>query len=707
MAIDRNRFENDYQKPTEEKRNYNYEYVMHNLDYAMFGYLGIDVSSFEDGRDSLGHPRFYELSADGTIKNPFENGIDLTSKAFWDKAAQGKILVCPAGEKEPVQMIVDESSFSFSKPLSEFPNKPREPKPLTGFRRFLNTITFGAAYRSEKQNYEQQMSSYQKELADWEEKNRALNYVKNLRTSEALVAEASRYEMDDKLRQENKLRAQREQELNECNKEIENMQKEQPLYKLDTYRNMYQDYCAPKPNIAKELIGGSYFKQDEVDVLNTYELPSGKDLQGTEISDREFAALSVMFSGDVSISGNYDKGTEFDQGKGLIAGNGHALTPEQSTVAASMMFTESMVSTPPYPRNAMGRVLVEVYEPSRKKVHEAIREYRLQGKREKLAGIIASGMNYMLHKQRGKGIADQRTLATVALVSEAAALLDRDPELKRQVLAVEDKSPLPKEMNEKTGIALFEVDKPRKMVTELDLQTAKGFGMIQELTRKNEKASVMLHGESIGAIRLTDAQRKEYIRDRVVYETLAFNTANDVADKQDRLKNEAYTKARSKLEAQYDKKTEQETIKCQRYLALTKIEKKNGQGIRVPRDEKTGEPVIQAAQEDYQKAHDETYRELTNLNVLDSLYVSQPETVTFLGVSGMKGLNMLVESHLPNASALENLKGKELEEALKGNKLFAKDSPYTQQPIDVKQKPEKSLAAEKGHEEPAKAPAKL
>ena len=51
----------------------------------------------------------------------------------------------------------------------------------------------------------------------------------------------------------------------------------------------------------------------------------------------------------------------------------------------------------------------------------------------------------------------------------------------------------------------------------------------------------------------------------------------------------------------------------------------------------------------------------------------------------------LMATHLSGAEKLSQLKGKKLEEALKGETLFAEDSPYRRESAKVKDTPERKV----------------
>ncbi len=662
MATIKGRFVTPFQKPKNEIPEYQQGELRHRLDTQLFPNLGFDTKRSKDGRGVDGNLMFYELTEQGELKNPFEDDKMLESGAFLDKLAQGKILAFPAGEKNPVQLSLSgNSDIRYSVPLTELPiPKPEQPKPLNGWQRFANAITFGYAYRKEKTDIEQ----YPAKLDEWTRKEKSFQEKLDKRTPKVLEEEKKTFDADVARREEESKQAKLKAELEKSGQQLKNMTSEKPVYVLDQYRSLYQSYCGPKPERRESLVGkGKYFTEEQFSKLESYELPKGENLHGTEISDAEFAALSVMYSCDPSVIGDFDMSEPGERStkNNLLSSEAHCFTPEQNAIRSTMMCTESMIDYPDHPRDNMGKVLGSVYQPSRAKVFEAVKEYREEGKPEKLAGIIASGMNFLMHKFEGKPISDPRNLTTAALVSESAALLERDPELKKAVLALEDKSTLIEECNKDVGEPVLEDQQPRKLVTPADLQTAKGFGRILDISRKNEKAQVMLHAESMGLVTLTDEQRKGFTRDRVNYETLTFTSQNDIDWKKNKDAYPKYVDAKDKLTMEWAMTQAEESAAGNKYLNADKHDKNKAELLQK-----------------FQEAHDKSIQAFQKMSRLDTLHIGPPETVRAIGAGGDKALDETVNLHLPNAAQLENLKGAELEEALRGEKLFAADSPYTQ-----------------------------
>ena len=673
MAIDKRAFRGDIWAPSNEGKSYDKGAVLHRLDYLLFAHLGVDRQLSERGRDENGSLRFYELTEAGELKDPFADGSTLGSDAFLNKASKGRILAFPAGEKQPVQLQVHNNDIGFSKPMETLPiPQPQEPQRLSRWARFANAITFGRAYRAEKAEYQQKLETYQKDMQNWQKNQDSFRQKAEERTPELLEKEAKQLAATEVRREEAEKQAKLEADRTKTREQVKAMESGEVAYGIDQYRSLYQSYCAPKPERRENLVGeGKYFTEEQFGALKTYELPRGEGLHGTEITDKEVAALSVLNASDKEISGTFEMNEPgvIDDKTGLPKAEAHLYSPEENVVAQTMMFTESMIDKKDAPRKNMGKVFGALYQPSREKVNEAIREYRQEDKPEKLAGIIAGGLHFALHRFEGKGIGDQRNLTSVALAAETAAILDRDPRLKEAVLSLEDTS----ELTGGTG---------KKLVTEQDLKTARGYGKMVELHRRNEKAETMLHADTLGVVTLTDQQRQEYTRDRVNFETVAFASQNDIDT--------------AHADKTYEKEKDELSFK---YFEASAKEKACGNGYYNARN--NGENTQQQYQE-YLQAHNKSLIAFQKMNIYDTLHIGPPETVKMVGAYGDKALDGLVDAHLPGAEKLASLKGEELEAALTGKKLFAKDSPYTQKPEPEKQAPEKQKTVEKAHAEPTK-----
>ena len=277
MAKLKGKYTGKFQEPTEETLNYEAGVILHGFGGNMFSDLGIDVETSERGRDASGKLRFYELTAEGNMKDPFDDGTTLQSVGFLNKVAQGKILAFPSGEKRPVQMQIPEagSEIRYSKPLDSLPHlpKPQEPQRLSRWARFANAVTFGLAYRAETAEYRQKFETYQKDMQSWQEKQDSFREKVEERTPEVLDKETKQFEADYARREERERQEKLEAERDKAREQLKNLQSENPTYHVDVYRNTLQNYYGPKPVFHEEFCGngaGKSYTQEQFDKLHDY-----------------------------------------------------------------------------------------------------------------------------------------------------------------------------------------------------------------------------------------------------------------------------------------------------------------------------------------------------------------------------------------------------------------------------------------------------
>ena len=154
----------------------------------------------------------------------------------------------------------------------------------------------------------------------------------------------------------------------------------------------------------------------------------------------------------------------------------------------------------------------------------------------------------------------------------------------------------------------------------------------------------MLKAESLGLCTLTAEQRKGYIDDRLAFETLKEDTANDIYAQQ-------HSQAYQAEEAEQNGKVAAATM--------------------------SGDPVqMNKASAAYQRFVED--------------YTHAPETVVLMG-SGKLTPDKLVEARIPSKDKLYELSGAELENALEAKNLLSEKSPYTRQPEQQKEAPQKSV----------------
>ena len=469
-------------------------------------------------------------------------------------------------------------------------------------------------------------------MQNWQEKQDALKDKMDKRTPETLDRENKQYEADKARREEEARQAELEAERDKARNQLKNLQSENPTYHVDVYRTTLQNYYGPKPVFHEEYCGkgaGKSYTQEEFNTLQDY----SKSLENAGISDNEFTALSMFKAFDPEIGGKYNP-------KDTVG-----LTPEEVVCSGMTMITDTVNGCTVRPRDDHGHVFVSVVQPAREKTVEAIEEYK-KGNPEKLGEQIGRGLHMLANHYAGKELQNEHFLSVTSMMGDALNLLDRDPKLKAEA--------------EKSMTALAAKDDPTATPEQLKAKVQRGLALANgqrvalDLTRRNEKAKGMLHAESLGLCKLTPEEKRGYIDDRLAFETVQENTADDISFQTN---SEAYQTKSAEL-----------GMKAMMSAA--------------PKFNPTNEQLAASnrANAAFARFEDDT--------------VHAPEAVVMMGANG-KTVGTMVESRLPNRDKLYELSGEELENALDAKNLLAKDSPYAQKPEPEKQAPEKQKTAEK------------
>ena len=625
MAYDPKRLKETYQEPLTETREADkryYEQLRQSMA-ADFADIGVYINEPGFEKTKSGKPRFFEMTGDGTFKNALENGADVKSDAFLDKLSQGRIFTFAAGQGFPTQITTAEGKLRFSRavgkvPAAPEPVAPQEPKPMGRWARFANWITGGRAYKQERADYNASVEKFQKDTEQ---------YQKDLakKQKETSINKGLRDLHND--RETVDMEAENEREW------AASMAKDKPTYSIDQYRNTLKECYGPKPVFHEEFSqehGGASYTKAQFDVLQDY---SGS-IEGAGISDSEFTAIAMFGAFDPAI------GSRFDPKQDV------GLTPEESIGKNISMFTDTVNALKVTSRPAHGKIYETVVQPAREKTVQAIEDYK-QGNPEKLARQIGEGMHMLSNHYAGKEIGNELFLSVTSMMGDAMGLLERDPKLKAET--------------EKAMTELAAKDHPNATPEELKAQVNRSFDLANgqktavELTRRNEKAKGMLTAESLGLCKLSTEQRKGYIDDRLAFETVKENTANDI-----------YMQERDET---YLAEREQFSKKFVEAMMSGDVTQKNR---------------MEAAAQMHTEDH-----------------IHAPQAIVLMG-GGKLTPKMVVESRVPNKDKLYELSGTELVNALEPKNLLAENSPYTQKQEPEKQTPEAQKTAEKTHAQPNK-----
>ena len=321
------------------------------------------------------------------------------------------------------------------------------------------------------------------------------------------------------------------------------------------------------------------------------------------------------------------------------------LTPEEVVCSNMTMITDTVNGNTVRPRDDHGHVFVSVVQPAREKTVEAIEEYK-KGHPEKLGEQIGRGLHMLANHYAGKELKNEHSLSVTSMMGDALNLLERDPKLKAEA--------------EKAMTAFAAKDDPKAMPEELKAKVQRGLALANgqraalDLTRRNERAKGMLHAESLGLCKLTPEERKGYIDDRLAFETVQENTADDISFQTN---SEAYQTKSAELGMK----------------AMMSVPPKFN-----PTEEQLA--ASHRANAAFARFEDDTVR--------------APEAVVMMGANS-KTVGALVNDRLPNRDKLYELSGEELENSLEPKNLLAKDSPYAQKQEPEKKAPEMQKTAEK------------
>ena len=157
-----------------------------------------------------------------------------------------------------------------------------------------------------------------------------------------------------------------------------------------------------------------------------------------------------------------------------------------------------------HPRNPMGQYFEDFLEPARQRAGKALQDYQ-KGNKQELAEILSRGMEFADQTARMGADFNETTQAVTRMASHAAALMERDPELKAMAT----------EAYEKRENAMHERHKdfagPRSM--EDILNNLKNYEKLRDLQTKECAAREKLVRNQTGELKLSDAEKKDCLRD--------------------------------------------------------------------------------------------------------------------------------------------------------------------------------------------------
>lgn len=635
MALDLTQLKKNYQEPTDEvsQRDRRGFSKMEKQIAALFAQLGINTGEKGFEKTASGAPRFFEIGEDGTIKNALGQDNDVKSEAFLEKIAKGNVFTFPVGQKKPVQISTDgQANIGFSKPLDNVmtvkePEKPTEPKKptLSGWKSFLNKITFGSAYKKDVAAYKANMGQYSKDMTRYEQD------MEQYREDKAVYDKQAAFQKGvdniQNSRSEADISAEVEHERKWEEKQFAIARdKEHYVSKLDAQINSMSNYYKPKPDQNKEITGtvnGKSYTQEQFDKLKTISI-EGIKIGGKQLTDDQFASLA-MCAALMPQHGGRVRLDDYSEG---------AVTLEESAIVHATFFTSDLGMKGENgvyrPRENAGTYFETAVEPGREYAVEALAAYQA-GHPEKLGQLIAYGIKFEANNVARTAMNETASLMTDVMIGRSAELLTNDMNLLMEA--------------KKAGL------------TSKEINGMKGAQVLADVYRENERAQKLMDLENSTHYTkgLSDQERADCVKSRLRYEAANESLKQHIEQKD---KDPEFLKRQKKLHEEMSK------------MDLPNASAKNPGET----DEAFYKRVAEAQEKASKMIQDATAKE----SVMMQQRHGVPDVFIAAGSGGVGIIDKLSEKLLPGQDKLMNLKGKELDNALKDPALFSGKSPYAQ-----------------------------
>lgn len=385
--------------------------------------------------------------------------------------------------------------------------------------------TSSCQYRINRETYKSHLEFYEVEHKAWEEENSRRDELIKARTDcERIIADT--------------FAGGRTPDVLQAEKEEKKLQRGIEMG-TRAYRNGEAGFAngmsmfGPKPSIKEEWIEKGRYTKAAFDKLSEVKL-DGLTV-GTEpkpVTDEEYASLA-MFANLTPENGlkvaKIATPPLLDEEATAKAFEEFGYTREEfNDLLIGQSVPTMLQDTMQWdnPRNPMGPYIEECLEPARQRAVKALQDYQ-KGDKRLLAEIISRGIEFADHSARLGGDFNETTQGVTRMASHAAALLERDPELKAMAT----------EAYEKRENALHQRHKdfaePRSM--EDILTNLKNYERLRELQEKSCAAQKKLVLARAGKLTLTDAEKKnclrDTLRDKVVraYHLAQVQKKNDIA----------------------------------------------------------------------------------------------------------------------------------------------------------------------------------
>ena len=562
----------------------------------------------------------------------------MKSDAFLEKIAKGNVFTFPAGQEKPVQITANSYGYiEFSKPLDKVvkvvdakkPTEPHEPKPLSGWKRFINAITFGAGYKKDVAEYKAKTEQYERDKKEYPDK----------------WAEYERQVSAQTFTQLGLGRIKNEREPDDMKAELaDEGRKEQALFdaamdknyvsKLDAQIATMTNFYKPSPVQDSEITGntsGKAYTQEQFDKLKPIDISRIK-IGGKQLTDDQFASLAMCAALLPDISGPV-RAPEY--------GEGHPFTNEELVMVNNTFFTcdlgmevKENESVKYRPRENAGAYFGPVIQQGRSYAKMALDEF-MDGKPERLAKLIAYGAKFQMENTVHPTFDMTANLMNDVVIGRLGDLATKDTNL---FLALQ-----------KEGVS-------SKML--LGMQGTKD---IAKIYRENERAKTLLQLDSNKKFveGLSNQERTDCIKARLDYEA-----ANESIrqHRENREKDPKYEKAYKQAEEAF-------------YAAQVKPAIKEGET-----EQQYAEQIAYLGRQ--------ALIARGKMDLVMNKGFGMPDV--YMAAGSLNGVRKLSQALAPDQDKLMNLKGQELEDALnsptlmsatKSNKEPVKTTPTVQKEV--------------------------
>ena len=418
--------------------------------------------------------------------------------------------------------------------------------------------------------------------------------------------------------EENKRKAEAAEAEARAKAEALKASRDQYHSKMDASVDLLEDVYGAQPKLREECLGCQY-TSEQFAALQPHDLTQ-MNVNGP-VSNKEFAGVSMLAALSPEIGGKVRSDPK--------------LSPEENICSNNTFYTSDLYGWGDRGRANIGMYFKDAQAPARDKAAEAFKAYK-EGNKKPLGELIGKGLHLSGTYMQRIGLKSSACVAVNGELGQAVNLLERDKDL-------------------------MEIARNAGM-TDKDLNVARADRKLLDICRANEWAEGRLAEAEQGKRELEADEKQACLEARLQYETL--NTKLNL-ETQKWEKSEAHDEATAEGMSRFLPLMEEER-------ALNQAQRENKMSM---------EEFLKQKQALRLKQESATAYLQTKLTLSKGV----PELYEAIGKAEAQGktakaLNYMVDQNLPGHAALNDLSAKELNEALKPEKLFDKDSPYMTAP---------------------------